>query len=150
MEYKLVIDQKLVDEYAQYYFKLHTRARKKPIENPIPPSLNQILIMKRPQVANIKEKWKAFGIWLFNKLGYCGLMLSKFEMNVTIYFPNKIRRDLDNYGSTIVKFLADPMTESKMIIDDNCARLCKLVIMFGGYDKENPRIELALKEFYDE
>jgi len=40
MEYKLIIDQKLVDEYNKYYFKQHPRAKKKPIEKPIMPTLN--------------------------------------------------------------------------------------------------------------
>ena len=40
MEYNLVIDQNIINEYNKYYFKLHPRAKKKPIERPIMPSLN--------------------------------------------------------------------------------------------------------------
>lgn len=40
MEYKLVIDQKVVDDYNTHYFRLHPRAKKPPIERPIMPSLN--------------------------------------------------------------------------------------------------------------
>jgi len=45
MEYKLILDQQLIDEYADFYFKEHPRAKKKPIERPIMPTLNQILIL---------------------------------------------------------------------------------------------------------
>jgi len=50
VEYKLVIDQKVVDDYAEYYFKQHPRAKKKPIEKPIHPSINEWMILKRPQM----------------------------------------------------------------------------------------------------
>ena len=70
MEYKIVIDQKVIDEYVEYYFRLHQRAKKKPIERPIMPTLNQIMSSQRVQIATLKAKYKEFGIWLIKSLGY--------------------------------------------------------------------------------
>lgn len=46
-EYKLVIDQKIVDEFNEYYLKRHPRAKKPPIEKPLHPTMNTWMIMRR-------------------------------------------------------------------------------------------------------
>ena len=55
---KLVIDNNTLSEYEKYYFKVHPRASKKPIENPYHPTINQWMIMKRPMMNALKQKWK--------------------------------------------------------------------------------------------
>ena len=57
MEYKLVLDQPLVDEYCEEYFRQHPRAKKKPIERPILPGLNQLLVWGRMKVQSQKKTW---------------------------------------------------------------------------------------------
>ena len=47
MEYKLIIDQAVVDEYAKHYFSQHPRAKKPPIERPMHPMLNTWMILPR-------------------------------------------------------------------------------------------------------
>lgn len=148
MEYKLILDQQLIDEYADFYFKEHPRAKKKPIERPIMPTLNQILILQRPQIAALKAKYKEFGIWLVHHYGYEDLALQKFELEVRVYMPTKRRFDLDNCVGG-VKLLIDAFTETQMIVDDNSSNLIKLTIM-GGYDKDNPRTEYILRTVVDQ
>ena len=87
MEYKLVIDQKVVDDYAEYYFKQHPRAKKKPIEKPIHPSINEWMVLKRPQMNQLKQKHKEFIVWFINRLGYANQKLDKVVMFVNIYKP---------------------------------------------------------------
>ena len=144
MEYKIIIDQQMVDEYNKYYFKCHPRAKKNPIDRPIMPTLNQILILQRVQIAALKAKYKEFGMWLVNRYGYENLCLDMFELEVKVYMPTRRRFDLDNCVGG-VKLLMDAFTESKMIIDDNYLNLTKLTIT-GGYDKDNPRTEFYIKE----
>ena len=60
MEYKLILDQRLINEYSDLYFKQHPRARKKPIERPMHPSLNTWIILPRVQANALKQKWKDF------------------------------------------------------------------------------------------
>lgn len=140
-EINIVIDNSVIDEYAEYYFKQHPRARKKPIERPTIPSLNTWIIMPRPQMNALKQKYKEFGIWLINKLGLQNEHLEEFEMEFTNYMPTKRRADADN---AVPKFLLDSFTESGFIIDDDSLHLKKLTLMCR-YDKENPRTEIKVK-----
>ena len=142
MEYKLVLDQKVIDEYAEYYFTQHPRARKKPIERPIQPSLNQIMTTPRIQMNALKQKWKDFGVWWVKSLGLNGLKLERFGMDVAIFMPTNRRFDLDNFGNC--KLILDSFTESGLIVDDDSKHLVKLCIT-GGVDKENPRTEIVLR-----
>ena len=143
-EYKILIDQQVVDEYNEVYSKVHPRSKKKAIERPIPPGLNQLLVMTKFQRNYYKGLWKDFGMWLIKKLDYDNLKLDYFEMEVTVYMPSRRRFDIDNQCGSATKLLADSFTESGFIIDDNNNVLTKLT-MTGGYDKENPRVEFLLK-----
>ena len=57
-EIKLVIDNNILAEYEKYYFKHHPRASKRPIETPYHPLMNQWMIMKRPMMNALKQRWK--------------------------------------------------------------------------------------------
>lgn len=149
MEYKLVLDQALVDEYNEYYFKRYTRARKPAIERPIPISLNQFLVMRRPQQNSIKQHWKDFICYYCKKLGYDGLLLEKFEVEISIYMPTRRRFDLDNHVATSGKLIFDAFTECGFIVDDDSLHLTKLSAK-GGYSKENPRTEIIITTIEDD
>ena len=116
MEYKLILDQHIIDEYADFYFSQHPRARKKPIERPMHPTINTWMILPRIQMNALKQKWKDFGVWWINKLGYENLKLEKFEMTFITYMPSKRRADPDN---TSPKFLLDSFSEAGFICDDD-------------------------------
>ena len=57
-EIKLIIDNNTLIEYEKYYFKHHPRASKKPISNPYHESINTWMIMKRPMMNALKQRWK--------------------------------------------------------------------------------------------
>ena len=147
MEYKIVIDQQVVDEYNTYYFEEHPRARKKPIERPELTSMNQILILKRPQVVAWKSKMHEFGLFLVNKYGYENLMLDNYELEVRIYRGNKHRADIDN-SLCGLKGILDPLVDAKMLSDDSYFYMKRLVGSME-YDKDNPRVELIFKVIED-
>lgn len=137
----LVFDQSVVDRYNEHYFKLHTRARKLPIERPIHPSINQWMILPRMQMNQLKQKWKAFIVWWVKDLGYQDLKLDKFEIEVKTYMPTKRRSDPDNFSP---KFINDGFTEAGLIIDDDGNHLKKLSLI-TDYDKDHPRTEVTIK-----
>ena len=140
MEYKIIIDQQMVDEYNKYYFKKYPRAKKPAIDKPRHPLLNTWMILPRVQMNNIKQKWKFFTIWMCRKLGYSGLMLDKFMVDVITYMPTRRRSDCDN---TIPKFILDGFTEAGFITDDDYKHLTSLTLRMG-YDKDNPRTEITV------
>lgn len=55
-----MIDNSTLEEYEKYYFEQHPRASKKPIDKPRHPLMNQWMIMKRPMMNALKQKWKDF------------------------------------------------------------------------------------------
>ena len=139
-ELKLVLDKSVVDRYCDYYFSQHTRAKKKPITEPIHPSINKWCILPRISMNALKQKHKDFIMWWINDLGYANMQLSDFSIHYKIYFDSKRRHDTDNY---VAKFWHDAFTESGFIVDDDSNHMHSLT-MECGYDKENPRTEITI------
>lgn len=133
-----------MNKYYDYYFKLHPKAKKKPIDKPRHPSINQWCILPRIQMNALKQQWKSFGVWWINELGYQDMQLDNFDMVITVYFESKRRHDVDNQTP---KFLLDSFSEAGFIVDDDEKHLHSLTLK-TGYDKKNPRteIEVILKE----
>lgn len=141
MEYKLIIDQNVVDEYCKLYFKLNPKRKKPPIARPIHPSINEWCILPRIQMNDLKQKHKDFIVWYIKKLGYEDLMLDRFDMFIKIYMPSRRRADCDNFTN---KFWDDGFTESGFIVDDDYKHMRSMMITMD-YDKENPRTEITIK-----
>jgi len=139
-EIKLVIDNNVLDKYKEYYFKKYPRRKKTPIKEPIPPSLNQWMIMPRHQMNNQKQQWKEFGEWLVSYYGYKNKQIDKCNIIITYYFGTKHKHDADNYTP---KNLFDSFTSSGMLVDDNFNHVQSLTIK-GDYCKSNPRTEILI------
>ena len=136
----LVIDNSVLDAYSQYYFSIHTRATKRPLKNPYHESINSWMIMKRPAMNCLKQKWRDFIKWFVNEQGYANLHIEKCEISQTIYYPTSRRHDLDN---SVPKFVLDGLVESGMVVDDDSEHITKLTLQCG-VDKAHPRTELLL------
>lgn len=141
MEYRLILNQEVLDRYNKYYFKKHPRATKKPIERPIHPSINQWMILQRMAMNTLKQKWKDFCIWWINDLGYENTNLESFEMTFTTYMPTKRRSDPDNISP---KFILDGFTDAGFIKDDDGEHL-KALTLKTDYDKDEPRTEIVVR-----
>lgn len=134
----MTIDNNVLDLYAEYYFTQHPKAKNKPIKHPYHESINTWMIMKRPAMNSLKQKWKDFIKWFVNEQGYANLHIEECEISQTIYYPTNRRHDLDN---SVPKFVLDGLVESGMVVDDDSKHITKLVLQCG-YDNENPRTEL--------
>ena len=60
---------------------------------------------------------------------------------MTYYFPDKRRRDSDNFSG---KMILDGLTRAGIIEDDSFDHV--RLVLCGGYDKENPRTEIEVEE----
>lgn len=137
---RLTIDQSVLDEYSSYYFSKHPRASKIPIPHPYHESINKWMIMKRPMMNALKQKWKDFIVWFVDKEGYSNLRIEKCEIVFTAYYPNNRRHDVDN---SCPKFIIDGMCDSGLIVDDDCLHLTKITLMCGT-DIDYPRTEIDI------
>ena len=138
-EIKIIIDKDIIDKYNQYYFSKYPQRIKPPIESPIPPSLNQWMVMKRFQMNHQKQVWKDFGEWLVKTNGLENKKLEKCHIVIEYFFNNKRRHDADNYTP---KNLFDSFTVSGLLIDDDFDHVESLTIK-GNYSKENSRTEIT-------
>lgn len=139
----LIINNSVLEEYEKYYFNIHKKATKKPIKNPHHESINTWMIMKRPMMNALKQRWKDFIIWFINNQGYTNLHIKKCEMTFTTYFKTNRRHDADN---TVPKFILDGLSESGFIIDDDSNHLTSLTLKCL-IDSNNPRTEIRVKIF---
>lgn len=136
----IVIDKDVIERYGEWYFTLHPKARKNPIKQPYHESINTWMIMRRPAMNGLKQRWKDFIRWLVRSKGYDSLRIDKCEISQTIYFPTKRRHDIDN---SVPKFILDGLVESGMIVDDDCEHITKLTLECG-YDQDYPRTEIVI------
>lgn len=60
---------------------------------------------------------------------------------LTYYFPDKRRRDPDNYSG---KMVLDGMTKAGIIADDSFQHI--ELVLCGKYDNKNPRMEIEIRE----
>ncbi len=140
-ELKLVIDNDILKKYERQYFRKHPRARKRPIENPYHPSVNNWMIMKRPMMNALKQKYKDFILWFVKYNKYQNLNIEECDMEFITYFKTKIRHDVDN---TVPKFILDGLVDSGFIVDDDSKHLKSLTLRCD-YDKDHPRTEILIK-----
>lgn len=138
---KLVIDEAVLERYNEYYFSIHTRAKKPPIKQPYHESINQWMILRRPMMNALKAKWKDFIKWFIDDLGYANLKIERCEILQTVYFSNNRRHDIDN---TVPKFILDGFVESGFIVDDDCLHIEELR-MRCHTNQEHPRTEFEIK-----
>lgn len=137
----LVIDDDALARYEKHYFSLHPKAHKKPISHPYHESINVWMIMKRPMMNALKQRWKDFIKWFVAEQGYSNLRITECEISQTVYYPNNRRHDVDN---SVGKFVYDGLVESGMVVDDDSNHITKLTLECG-VDKEHPRTELLIK-----
>ena len=141
MEIKIVIDNDTIASYRSYYFETYPTRKKFPIKSPIPPSLNQWMVMRRFEMNHQKQVWKDFGMWLVRENNLQDKKIEKCSITMEYFFPDKRRRDADNYTP---KNLFDSFTASGLLVDDDFIHLESLTIK-GYYSKGHPKTVITIK-----
>lgn len=115
------------------------------IKLPLPPSVNALYGGGSKQR---RFKSKAYKAWLLEAefaaknqdLTIDDFYQSKVELHYIYYFPDKRSRDCENYCKAVSDFLV----AQQIIEDDDCFHVPKMIIEFGGIDKQNPRVEVLI------
>ena len=137
---KLVIDEKTLKDYNNFYFEKYPKRRVPPISKPTHPSVNTWFILKRPQLNALKQKWKNFIVWFVESQGLSELNIQNCTMECISYLKTKIRADCDNMCP---KFLIDGLVEARFVVDDDYKHIHSLTLKIG-YDKFRPRTEILI------
>lgn len=136
--YTIISDIDTLNRYKEYYQKKYPTRKTFLIESPLHPSMNRWVRLQGFRQNNLKQAWKEYVLWLVEEHGYTGINIDKCTCIAKFYRPTKRRYDLDNLS---LKFFLDGVVESGMLIDDSIEHLNPMV-MYGGYDKEHPRMEI--------
>lgn len=65
----------------------------------------------------------------------------KAEIHISYFFPDKRRRDPDNYAG---KMILDPLVKEGILKDDSFSNI--RLVLTRNYDKLNTRTEIEIKE----
>ncbi len=60
----------------------------------------------------------------------------KVRLLYVYYAPNKIRRDLDNMTSVVMKFTNDALVQYGFLVDDSTSQIQNIHLSYGGIDPE--------------
>jgi Holliday junction resolvase RusA-like endonuclease len=71
--------------------------------------------------------------------------MEQVRLSAVVYFPDKRKRDLDNYHAPIFKAACDALVYAGVIPDDDTRYIPELPGLRFGYDKGNPRTEIVIE-----
>lgn len=134
----LVIDTEIMKKYYDAYFVIHPKARKVPLPYPYHESINKWMIMRRPMMNALKQRWKDFIVWFVGEQGYANLRIDRCDIEFRTYYSTGRRHDTDN---SCPKFIIDGLCESGLLIDDDSGHVASLTLKCF-VDKERPRTEI--------
>ena len=73
--------------------------------------------MRRPEMNNLKCRWKDFIVWLIEDIGLSNIGIESCTMKFVSYYPTRRRVDVDNVAP---KFIIDGLVDAGLIVDDIC------------------------------
>lgn len=72
--------------------------------------------------------------------------LNQIELTYVLYPPTKALLDVSNICTIVDKFFCDALVEFGILPDDNFKHVPAINYRFGTIDKENPRIEIKIRD----
>lgn len=91
---------------------------------------------------NYKKKYKKQLEPCISKLP----VFNKVSVSLHIYARDKRLFDIDNIAAVHLKFFLDALTELNKISEDNYLFIPETHTYFKAIDKENPRVDILIKE----
>jgi len=73
-------------------------------------------------------------------------VMERVKIHYIIHYENKRLFDIDNIVSVISKYAQDALVELGRLPDDNYKYIVQITGTVGEVDKENPHVEMRIKE----
>lgn len=89
-----------------------------------------------------KAEWER-DVWALckeQKIPLC----QRVSLSAVVYFPDKRKRDLDNFHPTTFKAVCDALVDAGVIPDDNSYHIPETPTLSFDCDKSNPRTEVTI------
>lgn len=97
-----------------------------------PPTLNQLNLLHHMQRARLKEQWEKI---VKDACLIHGIQpVKRVSITLEFWFPDKRRRDLDNYAFAF-KFIQDALVKVGILTDDSAEEVIELRVVKGGISK---------------
>ncbi|KRE33276.1 hypothetical protein ASG85_13425 [Paenibacillus sp. Soil724D2] len=109
----------------------------------LPPTLNALNNMHHMTRAKTKEHWSSMIERACIQYGI--KPVKRVSITLELYFPDKRRRDLDNYSGLGFKFLMDGLVDNGILPDDSINEVVELRIIPGGISKP-PHMLIHIQE----
>lgn len=108
----------------------------------IPPTANTYLGNSHHHrvYQNAKKEWEETVHWAVKAAGWRGEPLRKARVELVYHFPDRKRRDPDNYAG---KFILDGLKSAGVLVDDSFSNV-QLVLVAGAVDKAKPHVEILV------
>lgn len=87
------------------------------------------------------EEWHEISSWELKKQIKKPLRLSDVKITLIFYPPDRRIGDLTNKAESVMDLLVD----NEILKDDNWFVVKRNCQIFGGIDKENPRVEITIE-----
>ena len=94
-------------------------------------SNDRVVVWKEKAITELRVQFKGYRI-----TGY------PIALNIVFYYGTHRRKDLDNSAAGVM----DALVAAGVIEDDSVQFISCLTLQFGGYDKENPRVEIDIED----
>lgn len=91
-----------------------------------------------------KGKWK-MEAWVLLKSQQV-MPMERVRLSAVVYFPDKRKRDFDNYIPTVWKPVQDAIVDAGIIPDDNTKYIPESPTIRFAYDRDFPRTEITITE----
>lgn len=95
--------------------------------------------------ARHKDTWTYFVTAHINQKPHPIIDNYPYSLKLTI-FDKTLKKDIDGMGSIAVKYILDGMVACHLIINDSLKYISSYSVVWGGVDKQNPRIEIELNK----
>lgn len=96
----------------------------------LPPTLNEMNNVHYMKRAKMKEEWEELVIRACRENGI--RPMGRASITLELWFPDKRRRDLDNYGGFGFKWILDGLVKAGVLKDDSTDYVGELGVRFGG------------------
>lgn len=114
----------------------------RPRSKNLPLNLNEYRNAHFQTLNNMKKRFKGIMEDQINELPSLG----RIQIEYVLYPKTRRLCDVANILSVVDKFFSDALTELGKIEDDNYLFLPKVSYEIGEVDKDNPRVEILIKE----
>ena len=81
--------EELLEMWTKEYMRKHPRTKKKPIQFSSHPSLNTWIILRRPMMNSLKQRWASFTAFVVDYYGLRDLGVSKCTLKYNVSKDSK-------------------------------------------------------------